>query len=90
MIPRGSGDHHASVRPAYIGKMPNRYAASKVPGLRSAPTATISSEPSTASGAGKSQMHRGGSTGTLRPCARPRYASNARAIWPTWISSVPA
>src|SRR5205823_14911174 len=63
MIPRGSGDHHARELPEYIGNSPRRYAASKVPGSRSAPTATMSSAPTEESASGKSQTQGGGSTG---------------------------
>jgi hypothetical protein len=66
-IPRGSGDHHATgpPRPTRIGNRPPRYAASNVPGSRSAPTPTISVS-SAASAAGNSQDVGGGSIGTLR------------------------
>src|SRR6266511_2383767 len=85
-IPRGSGDHHATgpPRPTRIGNKPPRYAASSVPGSRSAPTPAISVSSADSAG-GSNQDVGGGSIGTVTP-----QASRLRAIWPTWISSVPA
>ncbi len=68
--PRRTGLHQyiGSPRvPDGIGNMPRRYAASSVPGARSAPAATRSSESSSRSGPGNDQEVGGGSTGMRRP-----------------------
>ena len=73
---------------ARIGNRPRRYAASTVPGSRSAPTAMI--VVGSVRGVGIGQVP--DATAAARPASRrtPAQASSARAIWPTWISSVPA
>ena len=87
MTPRGSGDHHASERPAYIGNRPWRYAASNVPGSEIGADRDDLVDALGGVGIGEVPDARRRLDGQTEPAV---YASNARAIWPTWISSVPA
>jgi hypothetical protein len=63
-IPRGSGLNHAvsATPPIGIGKMPERYAMSSVPGARSAPRASSPSSPALSAG-GNAHSQGGGSVG---------------------------
>ena len=77
MMPRGSGDHHASDRPAHIGNSPRRYAASSVPGCEVGADRDDLVGPVRRVGIGKVPDAR---RRLDRHCVQPRYASSARAI----------
>src|SRR6476660_319532 len=80
ITPRGSGDHHPKVfLRSGIGKIPLRYAASNVPGSRSAP---IPQRPlsSANSGDGRRQRLGGGSIGGRPMCITTDWNTSTDSV----------